>query len=218
MGLRAGGAETRSSIGTQLDPHSCWMLYRSLETLSLRMEKADANAKIIADFLREYARVAKVDYLPFLRGGKERATYLRQCTGAGSTFRSASRAVGPRRSPSSTRCRSPRWRRALAARSRSRAIRRRYVFGRAARHEGPHRRSGNDDPALRRNRASGRSRRGHRTGFDALKIRGVSEIATFAREFSAVVRQGGPALLEAPCPRQVKSLIDPANGLSATAR
>ena len=57
------------------------MLYRSLETLSLRMEKADANAKIIADFLREYARVAKVDYLPFLRGGKERATYLRQMHG-----------------------------------------------------------------------------------------------------------------------------------------
>jgi methionine-gamma-lyase len=26
----------RSAIGTQLDPHSCWMLTRSLETLSLR--------------------------------------------------------------------------------------------------------------------------------------------------------------------------------------
>jgi methionine-gamma-lyase len=76
----------RSSIGTQLDPHSCWMLGRSLETLSIRMEKADANAKIVAEFLREHPRVAKVHYLPFLPDGKERATYLQQCTGAGSTF------------------------------------------------------------------------------------------------------------------------------------
>ncbi|MBR7513231.1 PLP-dependent transferase, partial [Mycobacterium tuberculosis] len=42
----------RSAIGTQLDPHSCWMLGRSLETLSLRMEKADANARLVADYLR----------------------------------------------------------------------------------------------------------------------------------------------------------------------
>jgi methionine-gamma-lyase len=76
----------RSSIGTQLDPHSCWMLGRSLETLSLRMEKANANAKIVAEFLREHPRVAKVHYLPFLSEGKERDAYRRQCTGAGSTF------------------------------------------------------------------------------------------------------------------------------------
>ncbi|TGT43663.1 PLP-dependent transferase, partial [Mesorhizobium sp. M8A.F.Ca.ET.167.01.1.1] len=30
----------RGAIGTQLDPHSCWMLGRSLETLSIRMERA----------------------------------------------------------------------------------------------------------------------------------------------------------------------------------
>ena len=35
----------RGAIGTQLDPHSCWMLSRSLETLSIRMEKADRNAR-----------------------------------------------------------------------------------------------------------------------------------------------------------------------------
>ncbi|MBU6462745.1 MAG: cystathionine gamma-synthase family protein [Bradyrhizobium sp.] len=76
----------RSSIGTQLDAHSCWMLGRSLETLSLRMEKADANAKVVAEFLREHRRVAKVHYLPFLTEGREHDVYLRQCTGAGSTF------------------------------------------------------------------------------------------------------------------------------------
>ena len=33
----------RSAIGTQLDPHSCWMLGRSLETLALRMNAANRN-------------------------------------------------------------------------------------------------------------------------------------------------------------------------------
>ncbi len=38
----------RSAIGTQLDPHSCWMLSRSLETLSLRMQRAATNALPVA--------------------------------------------------------------------------------------------------------------------------------------------------------------------------
>ena len=41
----------RSAIGTQLDPHSCWMLARSLETLSLRMGRAASNAAAVANFL-----------------------------------------------------------------------------------------------------------------------------------------------------------------------
>src|SRR5215475_13829704 len=45
----------RGAIGTQLDPHSCWMLSRSLETLSLRTEKAARNAEIIAQFLSGHA-------------------------------------------------------------------------------------------------------------------------------------------------------------------
>ena len=76
----------RSAIGTQLDPHSCWMLGRSLETLSLRMERANTNAGFVAEFLRDHPKVAKVHYLPFLQAGPERETYARQCSGAGSTF------------------------------------------------------------------------------------------------------------------------------------
>ena len=53
----------RGAIGTQLDPHSCWMISRSLETLSLRMEKADRNARIVADYLRDHPKVATVHYL-----------------------------------------------------------------------------------------------------------------------------------------------------------
>ena len=77
----------RGSLGTQLDPHSCWMLGRSLETLGLRMERANANAKHVAEYLRDHPRVGKVHYLEFLDDQPAaKAVFARQCTGAGSTF------------------------------------------------------------------------------------------------------------------------------------
>ena len=76
----------RGAIGTQLDPHSCWMLGRSLETLGLRMERANDNARVIAEFLRVHPKVSKVHHLDFLESEAGKATYARQCTGAGSTF------------------------------------------------------------------------------------------------------------------------------------
>jgi len=77
----------RGSVGTNLDPHSCWMLGRSLETLSLRMERSNANARHVAEFLRDHAKVDKVHYLAFLeKGSAAQAVFARQCTGAGSTF------------------------------------------------------------------------------------------------------------------------------------
>src|SRR5262245_23965569 len=79
--------QLRGAIGTQLDPHSCWMIGRSLETLALRMERADDNARIVAEFLRDHPRVARVHYLPFLpAAAPQRRVYEAQCTGAGSTF------------------------------------------------------------------------------------------------------------------------------------
>src|SRR5207245_1820862 len=50
----------RGSVGTQLDPHSCWMLGRSLETLAIRMERADTNARLVAEFLRDHPKAGKV--------------------------------------------------------------------------------------------------------------------------------------------------------------
>jgi methionine-gamma-lyase len=77
----------RSAIGTQLDPHSCWMLGRSLETLSLRMEKADTNAQLVADYLHEHPKVAKVHYLGHHAGESPAGRlFAKQCSGAGSTF------------------------------------------------------------------------------------------------------------------------------------
>ena len=79
--------QLRGAIGTQLDSHSCWMIGRSLETLALRMERGNTNAGIVAEYLREHPRVAKVHYLPFLPADSpQRRVYEVQCTGAGSTF------------------------------------------------------------------------------------------------------------------------------------
>jgi methionine-gamma-lyase len=77
----------RGSLGSQLEPHSCWMLGRSLETLAIRMERSNTNARLVAEFLRDHPRVATVHHLAFLEpGSPAHAVYTRQCTGAGSTF------------------------------------------------------------------------------------------------------------------------------------
>ena len=77
----------RSAIGTQLDPHSCWMLSRSLETVSLRMERAAGNAAKVAQSLSEHPKVARVHYPPLLPAGDPaRALMERQSRSAGSTF------------------------------------------------------------------------------------------------------------------------------------
>lgn len=77
----------RGAIGTQLDPHSCWMLSRSLETLALRMKAAADNAEKVADFLEQHPKVTAVHALGRSdTGPAARDVYGRQCTGTGSTF------------------------------------------------------------------------------------------------------------------------------------
>lgn len=77
----------RSAIGTQLDPHSCWMLGRSLETLGLRMERANDTTGIVAKFLQSHSKVEHIAYPPFYPvGSAEADIFVNQCTGAGSTF------------------------------------------------------------------------------------------------------------------------------------
>jgi methionine-gamma-lyase len=77
----------RGAIGTQLDPHSAWMLSRSLETLSLRMNAACRSAEAVTRYLAAHPNVAKVYYPALLPAGDPaRALFERQCTGAGTTF------------------------------------------------------------------------------------------------------------------------------------
>ena len=77
----------RSALGTQLDPHTAWMIMRSMETLALRMERAADNAAKVAEFLRAHPKVADVNYLGFLPPSDPRAAvFKRQCESPGSTF------------------------------------------------------------------------------------------------------------------------------------
>ncbi|MGE7472342.1 cystathionine gamma-synthase family protein [Bosea sp. NPDC003192] len=77
----------RGSLGTQLDPNSCWMLMRSLETLDIRMHRANENGRKVADYLRKHPKIAKVHYLGDLAEGDPRkAVFDRQCVEPGSTF------------------------------------------------------------------------------------------------------------------------------------
>ncbi len=77
----------RTTLGNHLDPYTAWLLLRSFETAALRTERAYANARTVATFLRDHPKVKAVTYLGFLpEGSPARAVYDRQCRAAGSTF------------------------------------------------------------------------------------------------------------------------------------
>jgi methionine-gamma-lyase len=77
----------RSSLGTQLDPNTSWMIMRSMETLALRMRASADNAGRVAGYLAQHPKVASVNYLGHLKPGDPRAdVFARQCLSAGSTF------------------------------------------------------------------------------------------------------------------------------------
>jgi methionine-gamma-lyase len=77
----------RTILGTMADPHTGWLLMRSLETLKLRMTSSMKNARYVAEFLAGHPKVKKVHYLGFLqKGSSQRAIYDRQCKSPGSTF------------------------------------------------------------------------------------------------------------------------------------
>jgi len=57
--------KNRTVFGTIIDPHTSWLLMRSLETLKIRMETAAANAAKVAQYLLSHPKVEKVYYLGF---------------------------------------------------------------------------------------------------------------------------------------------------------
>ncbi|MFT8674424.1 MAG: aminotransferase class I/II-fold pyridoxal phosphate-dependent enzyme [Acetobacter sp.] len=79
--------KTRTLLGTHLDAHGCWMLLRSLETLSVRTERAQKNAEAIARFLATHQAVEAVTWPGLLpQDSPTRRVFEQQCSGAGSTF------------------------------------------------------------------------------------------------------------------------------------
>lgn len=52
----------QNSIGAVLGPQDCWLLIRGMKTLALRMEKHQANAQAVAEWLAQHPLVGKVYY------------------------------------------------------------------------------------------------------------------------------------------------------------
>lgn len=77
----------RSTLGAMLDPHTAWLLMRSLETLKLRMEASARGARKVAEFLRDHPKIDNVWFLDFLpQDHPDRPVHERQNRSAGSTF------------------------------------------------------------------------------------------------------------------------------------
>ncbi len=88
LGTRAAMTPVRALrplLGGNLDPHSCWMLSRSMETLSLRMRQAAGNAAAIATWLSARGDIAAVHFPAHAAPGSAQARiFARQCLGSGS--------------------------------------------------------------------------------------------------------------------------------------
>ena len=71
------------AIGAILSPFDSWLLLRSMKTLKLRVEKAQANTLKLLDFLRSHPEVEKV-YYPTEAHNKGKAVHESQASGGGS--------------------------------------------------------------------------------------------------------------------------------------
>ena len=68
--------------GAVPSPFDCWLLLRGLKTLAVRMDRHQANASAVAEFLRHHPRVERVFY-PGLPGHPGHAIARRQMRGFG---------------------------------------------------------------------------------------------------------------------------------------
>jgi methionine-gamma-lyase len=75
----------RTILGTMATPFSGWLLLRSLETLSVRMNRQSKSARVLARVLASHSRVRSVHFPGLLQpGDPQHEIYQRQCSGPGS--------------------------------------------------------------------------------------------------------------------------------------
>ncbi len=72
----------RTILGGCMDPHAAFLLLRGIKTLAVRVERQNASALRIAQFLGEHPNVAEVHY-PLLPQHPDYAIATRQMSGAG---------------------------------------------------------------------------------------------------------------------------------------
>jgi methionine-gamma-lyase len=70
------------NVGPTMDPHQAWLVFRGIKTLGLRIEKAQANALVVARFLEAHPKVSWVRY-PFLPSHPQYELARRQMAGGG---------------------------------------------------------------------------------------------------------------------------------------
>jgi cystathionine beta-lyase/cystathionine gamma-synthase len=73
---------TRTTLGGVMDPHAAFLLLRGIKTLAVRVERQNASALGIAEFLASHPKVRSVNY-PLLKGHPQRALALEQMKGGG---------------------------------------------------------------------------------------------------------------------------------------
>lgn len=74
----------RATLGNTASPFTSWLLARSMETITLRMEKQAANAQKLAEAFHNHPKIKKFDYLGLL--SKENENYelfKKQCSCGG---------------------------------------------------------------------------------------------------------------------------------------
>jgi cystathionine gamma-synthase len=75
----------RTDTGACPGPFDAWLSLRGVRTLALRMERHNANALRVADFLQRHPKVSRV-YFHGLPGDPGHAAALREMSGFGATF------------------------------------------------------------------------------------------------------------------------------------
>ncbi|KAF3336679.1 cystathionine beta-lyase [Carex littledalei] len=75
----------QNAVGTGLAPFDCWLCLRGIKTMALRVEKQQANAQKIAEFLSSHPRIKQVNYAG-LPGHPGRSLHFSQAKGAGSVL------------------------------------------------------------------------------------------------------------------------------------
>ncbi|MCG3194026.1 MAG: L-methionine gamma-lyase [Thermoanaerobaculia bacterium] len=77
--------EVAKTFGLTMDPHQAWLVLRGIRTLGMRVERAQANAMILAEWLETHPEVAWVRY-PGLPSHPQYALALKQMKGPGSVI------------------------------------------------------------------------------------------------------------------------------------
>jgi methionine-gamma-lyase len=73
----------RTVFGSTPDPNTCWLIQRSLPTISLRMQTQQTNCKMVYDFLKNHPKIKKI-YYPGVNNDSQRRILEEEYKGQGS--------------------------------------------------------------------------------------------------------------------------------------